>query len=256
MASPFRKNAVQARANSGESRARTSLVTPRRALVALAVIAMLVAGLLYVAVSSLATPVAGIGWSDRGGFLTVEAPVAGKDSVPNLSTGTRLRKGETFGELTTPAGVTTALTAPEDSIVMKLGRLATTYTVKEGDPLVTLGVMTDPAYLLVLLPGVQATGLARGDLDKGATVWVRTATGQSFTCTIFGFNAYEQSGELVVDYIPSPTVARFVQANGSVVLAGARCPEGTLDQVLVGAVVPVSVEVGRRSLLSYVFGGS
>jgi hypothetical protein len=255
MASPFRKNAVQARANSGESRTRTSLVTPRRALVALAVIAMLVAGLLYVAVSSLTTPVAGIGWADRGGFVTMTAPVAGKVS-DDLSTGTRLRKGEKFGELTTPAGETTALTAPEDSIVMKRGSLTSTFVVKEGDPIVTLGLITEPAILYFLLPGVQATGFARGDLSEGAKVWVRTATGESFTCTVIGYNAYEQSGAAVVAYIPSPSVERFVQANGSVVFGGARCPQETLDAQLVGAVVPVSVEVGRRSLLSYIFGGS
>lgn len=256
MASPFRKNAVQARANSGESRTRTSLVTPRRALVALAVIAMLVAGLLYVAVSSLTTPVAGIGWADRGGFVTMAAPVAGKVSAPNLSTGMRLRKGEKFGELTTPAGETTALTAPEDSIVMKRGSLTTNFAVKEGDPIVTLGLITEPATLLLLLPGLQATGFTRGDLSKGATVWARTATGESLTCTIFAYNAYEQSGASILAYIPSPSVARFVQANGSVILAGARCPQKALDAQLVGAAVPVSVEVGRRSLLSYIFGGS
>jgi hypothetical protein len=256
MPSPFRENAVQALANTGGSRARTSLVTPRRALVALAVIALIVAGLLYVAVNSLTTPIVGIGWADRGGFVTVVAPTAGKVSAPNLASGVLLAEGEQFGELTTPDGKTTALTAPEDSIVMQRGSVRTTFTVTEGETIATLAVMADPATLLIVLPGIEATGLTASRIAEGAAVWVQPQNGESFQCTLYGFNAYEQSGADIVEYIPSPTVARFVQANGSVIVAGAQCPEGTLDDKLVGVPSPVSVEVDRRSLLSFVFGGS
>lgn len=259
MSSPFRQNAVQALTDTGGSRARTSLVTPRRALVALAIIAMIAAGLLYVAVNSLTTPISGIGWADRGGFITVTAPAAGTVTAPKLTTGTVLRKGEEFGTLTTLDGKTIALTAPEDSIVMQ-GAFAVgvrpTFAVREGGIIAALGSMAEPAMLLIALPGVEATGLTEGRLAKGSTVWVQPANGPSFECTVFGFNAYEQSGEDVIAYIPSPTVARFVQANGSVLMAGADCPEGTLDEYLVGTPNPVSVDVGQRSLLSFVFGES
>lgn len=256
MNSPFRENAVQALANSGDSRERTSLVTPRRALVALAVIALLMAALLYVAVNSLATPVAGIGWADGGGFITTRAAATGEVVAPNLTTGTRFRKGEAFGELTTPEGVTTELKAPGDAIVMQRGKPMEPFIVNEGDPVATFAMMTDPVQLFLLLPGTQATGFAKGDLAVGAAVWVQPANGPSFECSIVAFNAYEQPGEAMAAYIPSPSVARFVQIHGSVLTAGASCPEDKLDDLLVGAVVPVSVEVGRRSLLSYVFGGS
>lgn len=256
MKSPFRENAVQTLANSGESRERTALVTPRRALVALAVITLLLAALLYVAVTSLTTPAVGIGWADRGGFVTVPAPAAGTVVAPNLTTGTRVRKGEAFGELTTPEGQKTQLKAPGDAIVMQRGKPTEPFTVNEGDPVATLGMMTEPAQLMLLLPGIQATGFTEGDVAVGAAVWVQPANSPSFECTVVAFNAYEQSGEAMVAYIPSPSVARFVQIHGSVLAAGASCPEDELDALLVGAVVPVSVEVGRRSLLSYVFGGS
>ena len=256
MASPFRKNAVQARANSSESRARTSLVTPRRALVALAIIAMLVAGLLYVAVTSLTTPIMGVGWSDRGGFITVTSPAAGEVSAPKMATGTLIRKGEKYAVLKTPDGKTIDLTAPEDAIVMQHGSLSETNTVKEGDPIVTLGLMSRPATLVLVLPGIEATGFTAGKLSKGAAVWVRPANGSSFQCTLVAYNAYEQSGESIVAYVPSPTVARFVRSNGSVVAAVAKCPKESLDRLLVGQPVPVSVDAGQRSLLSFVFGES
>ncbi len=256
MRSPFRQNAVQALADTGGSRARTSLVTPRRALVALAVIALIVAGVLYVAVNSLTKPVVGIGWADRGGFVTVTAPTAGEVSAPNLTSGTLLRQGEQFGELTAPDGTTTALTAPEDSIVMQRGSLLANFAVAKDQAIATLAVMADPPTLVIVLPGIEATGLTASRISKGAAVWVQPQNGESFRCTLYGFNAYEQSGADIVAYIPSPTVARFVQTNGSVIVAGAECPEGTLDEKLVGVPNPVSVEVGRRSLLSYVFGGS
>ena len=256
MSSPFRKNAVQALASSGESRERTSLVTPRRALVALAVIALLLAGVLYVAVNSLATPTPGIGWADRGGFAVVTAPVAGTAATPTLTTGTRLRGGDVIGEVTDADGATTPLTAPGDSIVMQRGAPTEPFAVAAGDPVVTLGMLTQPPLLFVLLPGIEATGLTDGSLSEGAKVWVQPANGSSFECRIVAYNKYEQSGESIIAYIPSPTVARYVQANGSVVSASASCPDGELDALLVGSVVPVSVEVGRRSLLSYVFGGS
>jgi len=256
MASPFRRNAVQARANSGESRARTSLIAPRRALVALAIIAMLVAGLLYVAVNSLTTPITGVGWSDRGGFVVVAAPAAGEVSAPEMATGTIFRKGEKYAELKAADGTTMDLKAPEDAIIMQRGSLTTNFTVKEGDPVVTLGAMKDPATLVIVLPGIEATGFSAGKLSEGAAVWVRPATGRSFQCTLVAYNAYEQSGEEIISYIPSPTVTSFVRANGSVVVAAAKCPEESLNRLLVGKPVPVSVDAGQRSLLSFVFGES
>ena len=256
MKSPFRENAVQTLANSGESRERTALVTPRRALVALAVIALLLAALHYVAVTSLATPVAGIGWADGGGFITTPAPAAGEVVAPKLRTGTRFRKGEAFGTLTTSEGVTTELEAPGDAIVMQRGKPMEPFTVNEGDPVATFAMMTEPVQLILLLPGAQATGFTEGDLVVGAAVWVQPANGPSFECSIVAFNKYEQPGEAMAAYIPSPSVARFAQIHGSVLAAGASCPEDEIAALLVGAVVPVSVEVGRRSLLSYVFGGS
>ena len=56
--------------------------------------------------------------------------------------------------------------------------------------------------------------------------------------------------------MPSPSIARFVQDNGSVQWAYADCPAQTLSGVLVGDIFPVSVQLERRSLLSFIFGGA
>ncbi|MEI6622110.1 MAG: hypothetical protein WCP28_09415, partial [Actinomycetes bacterium] len=77
MSSMFRENAVQALRTADEERPLVRLVPARRWLIALALVVMLLAGVVFAVIASTRTPVRGIGYIDNGGFITLTAQEKG-----------------------------------------------------------------------------------------------------------------------------------------------------------------------------------
>ncbi len=255
VASPFRDNAIASLSNSQDVRSRTSLISPRRWLVALAVIALLIVGLLYSAINSLVTPAQGVGWMDKGGFTTITAPVSGLMNDASITTGKSVQEGEVLGRILESNGVTTEVLAPQDAVVMQYAGESSQWSVTAGDPLMTLAITSRDPQLFILLPGSNATGLTRGDVVVGAKAWAEPDLGKPVECTVAALTPYEQPGIGAVTYMPAPSVAQFVQSTNSVQWAKAECPSSAYTQWLVGKVMPVTVELENRGLLSFVFGG-
>ena len=256
MAGSFREQAVQSLSNPQEMRSRTSLITPRRWLVALAVMALLAAGLMYAAVNSLITPVQGIGWIDRGGFDRVVAPIDGVVTAAPIDTGDEVKKGTVLWSVTGADGVKIDVPVRQDAVLMQYAGSDSSWIVTKGDTIAVLAVANETPELFILLPGATATGFVAGDVVVGADAWATPEAGKAFQCVVARATPYEQPGAIATAYMPSPSIARFVQDNGSVQWAYADCPAQTLSGVLVGDIFPVSVQLERRSLLSFIFGGA
>lgn len=256
VASPFREQAVQSLSNPQEIRSRTSLITPRRWLIALAVIALLIAGLMFAAVNSLITPVQGIGWIDRGGFDRIIAPIDGVVTAKSIATGDAVKEGAVPWSVTGVDGVKIDVPIRRDAVLMQYAGTDSTWTVAKGDTIAVMAAAIEEPELVILIPGATATGFVTGDVVAGAEAWVTPNIGKPFQCVVTRVTPYEQPGAIATAYMPSPSIARFVQTNGSVQWAMASCPEQKLNSIRIADVLPVSVQLERRSLLSFIFGGA
>lgn len=110
------------------------------------------------------------------------------------------------------------------------------------------------AEVTLLLPGLAATEVLDGDVVDGSTVWLEPAGREPIQCVVQGVRPYAQPADSVLEFMPDPFVADYVTGLGSVQVAQANCPDGSLDWALPGAVIPVTVEAGSRSPLSAIFG--
>jgi hypothetical protein len=257
MAVKFRERALQTLSTPGEERPRTRLVPARRWLIALAVIAMMVAGALYLAVGTLRAPVRGFGVVDDGGIRLVSAPAAGEVQI-EVGTGDRLTPGQELGAIVAADGTRTPFTAPVEGIVMQLKGPGRGWRADSGEVVMVLAA-TDRANgpeLDMYLPGQEATELTEGRVEIGAPVWFDTANYGSIQCVVKSVDPYPVPVEDITRFNTNPVLEQAVTELGSVLIAEADCPGGELNQMLPRTVAPVTVEVNDTSPIAAIFGAS
>jgi hypothetical protein len=233
-----------------------TLVPARRWLTALSLVVMLIAGIIFVTIATTKDPIRGIGYVDRGGFIVLGANTPGIVQDGVLLPGTPVEAGEVLARVIGKDGATTRVIAPAPGVIMQLLGPPTGWVSTLGDPIVVLA-RTDVqvgAEVTLLLPGLAATEVSAGDVVAGSTVWLEPADREPLQCVVEAVRPYAQPAESVAEFMPDPYVASYLSDLGSVQVAEANCPDGSLDWALPGAVIPVTVEVGSRSPLNSVFG--
>jgi hypothetical protein len=256
MTSPFRKESVAALRAAGEERPMVTLVPPRRWLTALSLVVMLIAGVIFVTVASTKDPIRGIGYVDRGGFVVLGANMLGIVQDGVVLPGTPVEAGDVLARVISSDGATMRVIAPVPGVVMQLLGPPTGWVSTQGDPIIVLA-RTDVqvgAEATLLLPGLAATEVRSGDVTEGSTVWLEPADRQPLKCIVESVRPYAQPAESVAEFMPDPYVASYLTDLGSVQMAKANCPDGSLDWALPGAVMPVTVEAGSRSPLKSILG--
>ena len=232
------------------------LVPARRWLTALSLVVMLIAAVIFLTVATTKDPVRGIGYVDRGGFIVLGANTPGIVQDGVVLPGTSVQAGDVLARVIELDGTTSRVIAPAPGIVMQLLGPPTGWVSTEGDPIIVLA-RTDVqvgAEVTLLLPGLAATEVLAGDVADGSTVWLEPADREPIQCRVEGVRPYAQPAESVAEFMPDPYVAQYLDELGSVQVAEADCPDGSLDWALPGAVIPVTVEAGSRSPLSTIFG--
>lgn len=233
-----------------------TLVPARRWLTALSLVVMLIAGIIFVTIATTQDPIRGIGYVDRGGFIVLGANTPGIVQGGALLPGTPVEAGDVLARVIGRDGSTTRVIAPAPGVVMQLLGPPTGWVSTQGDPIVVLA-RTDVqvgAEVTLLLPGLAATEVGSGDVVEGSTVWLEPADREPLQCIVEAVRPYAQPAESVAEFMPDPYVASYLSDLGSVQVAEANCPDGSLDWALPGAVIPVTVEAGSRSPLNSVFG--
>ena len=256
MTSPFRKESVAALRAAGEERPMVTLVPARRWLTALSLVVMLIAGVIFVTVATTKDPIRGIGYVDRGGFVVLGANILGIVQDGVVLPGTSVEAGDVLARVISSDGATMRVIAPVPGVVMQLLGPPTGWVSTQGDPIIVLA-RTDVqvgAEATLLLPGLAATEVRSGDVTEGSTVWLEPADRQPLKCIVESVRPYAQPAESVAEFMPDPYVASYLTDLGSVQMAKANCPDGSLDWALPGAVMPVTVEAGSRSPLKSILG--
>jgi hypothetical protein len=256
MSSLFRESAVKSLSGAGEDRPRVQLVPPRRWLVAVALVVMVVAGVVFAAIATTRAPVRGVGYLDQGGFITLDSAVDGLVQDGIAVPGTQVKPGDVVARVLSLDGTTTRVVAPGPGTVMQLLGPAGGWPVKVGAPLLVIagtGRHGGPNVTL-LLPGVEATELTEGSVSEGASAWLEPAGKDPIACVIRTVRPYAQPADSIAAYMPDPFVKSYVQEQGSIQVAEADCPADSLRQFLPGTALPVTVEINPRSPLDFVFG--
>ena len=256
MGTPFRENSVAALRAAVEERPLVRLVPPRRWLTALALVVMLIAAVIFLVVATTKDPIRGIGYVDRGGFVVLGANTSGIVQDGVTLPGTAVEAGDVLARVIEQDGTTTRIIAPAPGVVMQLLGPPTGWVSIQGEPILVLArtdIQVGPEATL-LLPGSAATEVSSGDVSNGSTVWLEPADRTPIQCLVEGVRPYAQPTDSVAEFMPDPYVATYLEDLGSVQVAQANCPEGSLDWALPGAVLPVTVEADSRSPLSVIFG--
>ncbi len=241
---------------AGDERPMVRLVPPRRWLTALSLVVMLIAGLIFLTVATTKDPVRGLGYVDRGGFIALGANTPGIVQDGAVLPGTSVEAGDVLARVIKSDGTTARIIAPAPGVVMQLLGPSTGWVATQGKPIVVLA-RTDVqvgAEVTLLLPGFAATEVFEGEVAEGSTAWLEPADRQPIQCRVENVRPYAQPADSVADFMPDPYVVGFLNELGSVQLAEANCPPGSLDWAMPGAVMPITVEVGSRSPLSAIFG--
>lgn len=256
MSSPFRDNAVQALRAAGEERPTVNLVPARRWLTALSLVLILIAGVIFLAVATTKDPVRGIGYVDRGGFVTLRSSVEGIVQDGVMIPGTEVRPGDVVARVIGLDGTTHRVIAPAPGYVMQLLGPATGWVTQASDPVVVIARtdIADGSDITLLLPGFLTSGGSSDSVKDGAQVWLEPADQASIACTVVNVRPYSQPAVSVSEFMPEPFVMNYVENLDSILLAEATCPAGALDWALPGTVIPVTVEANARSPLSFIFG--
>lgn len=256
MSSPFREQSVAALRAAGEERPIVRLVPARRWLTALSLVVMLIAGIIFLVVATTKDPIRGIGYVDRGGFVVLGANTPGIVQDGVTLPGTAVEAGDVLARVIEQDGTTARIIAPAPGIVMQLLGPPTGWVSTQGEPILVLA-RTDiqvGAEVTLLLPGLAATEVLAGDVTNGSTVWLEPADRTPIQCLVEGVRPYAQPANSVAEFMPDPYVTSYLEDLGSVQVAQANCPDGSLDWALPGAVIPVTVEAASRSPLSVIFG--
>lgn len=255
MAGKFRESALRSLNTPQVERPRTKLVPPRRWLIALAVIAIMLAGLKYVAVTSLRPPVRGFGVVDAGGVRVVTAPEPGTFQLTSYP-GAVLEAGEQVGEIIAADGSILRVTAPSPGVLMQVKGPPTGWLVEAGEPIFVIQAndRVGGPILDLYLPGIEATELTAGAVVIGGELWFETASLGAIACLITRVDPYPVPSEDILRFTPDPVISSAVRDFGSVLLAEADCPGGALSSMLPGAVAGVVVEVETGGAMSSILG--
>lgn len=256
MASLFRDSAAQSLSGAGEDRPRVQLVPPRRWLIAVALVVMLIAGVVFAAIATTRAPVRGIGYLDQGGFVTLDSQVDGLVQDGIAVPGTPVKPGDVVARVLSLDGTTSRVVAPGPGTVMQLLGPASGWPVKAKDPLLVIagtGRRGGP-NLTLLLPGIEATALTAGSVTAGSSAWLEPVGNEPIECVIRTVRPYAQPADSIAPYTPDPFVKSYVEEQGSIQVAEADCPADSLRPFLPGTALPVTVEINARTPLDFVFG--
>lgn len=256
MSSVFRDHAVAALRSADEERPPVRLVPARRWLIAVALVVMVLAGIVFAVIASTRSPVRGIGYSDQGGFVTLTSAQRGIVQDGVAVPGTEVEPGDVVARIITTSGRTERLVAPGPGTVMQLLGPASGWPVDARDPVLVIAQRGggDGARVNLLLPGVEATELTEGSISAGATVWLEPAGKDAINCVVTTVRPYAQPADSLAGFMPDPFVQAYVREQGSIQFAEARCPAGQLARFLPGTAFPVTVEIDPKRPIEYVFG--
>ncbi|MEI6623234.1 MAG: hypothetical protein WCP28_15140 [Actinomycetes bacterium] len=256
MSSMFRENAVQALRTADEERPQVRLVPARRWLIAVALVVMVLAGVIFAVIASTRTPIRGIGYIDHGGFITLTAQEKGIVQDGVAVPGTQVNPGDVVARVITTKGTTVRVVAPGPGVVMQLLGPAAGWPVEAGEPiLVIAGIGREGgSKVALLLPGLEATELTEGSVSEGGTVWLEPAGKDAIHCVITSVRPYAQPADSLVKFMPDPFVVAYVRDQGSIQFAEADCPADQLAEYLPGTAFPVTVEIDPKRPIDYVFG--
>ena len=256
MSENYRPRALASASSALDDRPRVQLLPPRRWLVVVALVVVLVAGVVFVAVTSVAAPVRGVGYRDQGGFSQVASPVSGVTMPGFKRPGEAVAKGEELIRILDGQGGQASIVSPIDGVVMQMLVPGSGWSVASGtDVYIVAGI--DPKAqptMIMLLPGEQAGDFTPGSVSVGATAWLEPVGKSAIACQVDQVDPYALSAEQVEAFIPDVMVKQYVQRLGTVQYAGAVCPSEAIADLLPGRPVPVSVAVRQDSLLSFIFG--
>ena len=258
MSDLYRPQALASMSSALDERPRVQLLPPRRWLVAGALVVVLIAGVIFIAVTSVVAPARGVGFLDQGGFVTLRAPVNGTLLAGFAMPGSRIKKGDELVRLRDDRGNETPVLSPTDAVVMQILVPGRGWSVAANDEIYVLaGIDSQSApTVIMLLPGAQAGAFSAGDIAKGASAWLEPAGQPAIQCQVVQVDPYALSAEQVNPFIPDPMVKEMVAKMGSVQYAGAECPPDAIANLLPGMPIPVSVSIRQDSLLSFIFGRS
>lgn len=258
MADRYRPQALASSGSALDERPRVQLLPPRRWLIALALIVMLLAGVIFVAVTSVVAPVRGVGYLDKGGFVTITAPVDGIVLSGFRTPGERVSKGAELVRLQDAMGGQTPVLSPVDGVVMQILFPGHGWSVTSDSTIVVVaGVEPDSrGTVIMLLPGDQAGAFTSGNISVGGSAWLEPAGSPTIQCEVVQVNPYALGADQVEPFIPDPMVKRMVTRMETVQYAGASCPPDAIANLLPGMPIPVSVAVRQDPLLSFIFGRS
>lgn len=255
MSTPFREPALQALINADDERPRIRLVPPRRWLTALAVVAVVAAGVLYAVIATMRSPVNGLALINGGGFSVITLPEDATVSAGERTPGDRVTKGQELATATTSTGKMLRLEAPIDGILMADTSLGGASTLTEGTTVFVIAADTSAEPTVeVLLPGLEATAITSGQVAVGSRAWVEPAGVEPIECSITRVSPYPIAGDVAASISPNPVMTQFAVDQGTVQAAEATCPSGSLDSLLPGEVVPIVVQVAAKSPVSMLFG--
>lgn len=253
----FRANAVAALRTADDDRPPVRLVPARRWLIAVALVVMVLAGIVFALIASTRTPIRGIGFSDQGGFITLSSEQRGIVQDGVAVPGTEVEPGDVLARIVTTSGRTQRIVAPGPGTVMQLLGPASGWPVGAGDPvLVIAGTGSGGGSRVdLLLPGVEATELTEGSISVGLTAWLEPAGKNAIRCVITSVRPYAQPADSLLRFIPEPFVQAYLRDQGSVQFAEAQCPAEQLAEFLPGTAFPVTVEIDPKRPIEFVFGG-
>lgn len=256
MSSLFRENAVQALRTADEERPPVRLVPARRWLIAVALVVMVLAGVVFAVIASTRTPIRGIGYSDQGGFITLTTDQRGIVQDGVAIPGTEVKPGDVVARVITTHGTTVRVVAPGPGVVMQLLGPANGWPVQAGDPVLVIAGsgLGGGSKVALLLPGLEATELTEGSVSEGGTAWLEPAGKPAIRCAITSVRPYAQPADSLVRFMPDPFVVSYLREQGSVQFAEADCPADQLAGFLPGTAFPVTVEIDPKRPIEYIFG--
>ena len=256
MSSMFRADAVRSLSGAGEDRPRVQLVPPRRWLIAVALVVMVLGGLVFAVIASTRAPVRGVGYLDQGGFITLIAQADGLVQDGIAVPGTEVSSGDVVARVLAMDGTTRRVVAPGPGVVMQLLGPASGWRVDEGDPILVIAGTgrQGGANVALLLPGLEATELTEGSVEVGSTAWLEPAGAEPIRCSVRAVRPYAQPADSIAPFMPDPFVRAYVQEQGSIQVAEADCPASALAGFLPGTAMAVTVEINPKSPLQFVFG--
>lgn len=253
----FREQAVAALRTADEERPPVRLVPARRWLIAVALVVMVLAGVVFAVIASTRTPIRGIGYIDQGGFITLSTKQRGIVQDGVAVPGTEVLPGDVVARVVTTSGRTERVVAPGPGTVMQLLGPASGWPVNAGDPVLVIAHrgVGDGSRVDVLLPGLEATELTEGSVSEGATAWLEPAGKPAIRCVVSSVRPYAQPADSLIEFMPDPFVQSYLREQGSVQVAEAQCAADQLAEFLPGTAFPVTVEIDPIRPVEYIFGG-